>query len=218
MTTKLVIASGKSAGKAIAIKRDQLLVGRAEECDIRPLSDEVSRRHCAVRVEPDIVWVEDLGSRNGTFVNGTRITAKTKVYEGDIIKVGALELKVSGGTAGRPASPADAPAAAVPASWHDEDEVSRWLMADSNVSGMYDTTQTAAAVPTGQEVPAGSDDQATVHGDPSGADKSGAARATIDEIKASRTNPGGLPQEAKKTAASSREAAAEALKKLFGNR
>ena len=99
MGTKLVIATGKSAGKAIAVKREKLLIGRAEECDIRPLSDEVSRRHCAVRIEPGVVWVEDLGSRNGTFVNGHRIAEKTKVYDDDLIKVGALELRVAGGTA-----------------------------------------------------------------------------------------------------------------------
>ncbi|MFM7034226.1 MAG: FHA domain-containing protein [Planctomycetia bacterium] len=206
MTTKLVIVSGKSAGKTIAIKRDQLLVGRAEECDVRPLSDEVSRRHCAVRIEPDVVWVEDLGSRNGTFVNGNKITEKTKVFDGDVIKVGNLELRVSGGTERK-----ETPAAASPASWNDEDEVSRWLLADSTASGIiHDTTQTSA-VPTPVD-PSGPD-----HASPE-ADRSGVTRINIDELKASRTHPSGLPQEAKKTVASSREAAAEALKKLFGNR
>ncbi|MFM8634534.1 MAG: FHA domain-containing protein [Planctomycetia bacterium] len=210
MTTKLVIASGKSAGKTIAIKRDQLLVGRAEECDVRPLSDEVSRRHCAVRIEPDVVWVEDLGSRNGTLVNGTKITEKTKVYDGDLIKVGNLELRVSGGTERKPGTP-EAPVAAPPASWNDEDEVSRWLLADSTASGIiHDTTQTSA-VPTPADPPG--PDNASPE-----ADRSGITRINIDELKASRNHPSGLPQEAKKTAASSREAAAEALKKLFGNR
>lgn len=213
MTTKLVIVSGKSAGKTIAINRDQLLVGRAEECDVRPLSDEVSRRHCAVRIEPDVVWVEDLGSRNGTFVNGSKITEKTKVYDGDLIKVGNLELRVAGGTERKPGSPGtpESPAAAPPASWNDEDEVSRWLLADSTASGIvHDTTQTSA-------VPTPADQPGPENASPE-ADRSGVTRINIDELKASRTNPSGLPQEAKKTAASSREAAAEALKKLFGNR
>ena len=40
MIAKLVIASGKRAGRAISMKRDKLLIGRAEECDFRPLSEE----------------------------------------------------------------------------------------------------------------------------------------------------------------------------------
>ena len=77
MIAKLIVASGKNAGRAISIKRNKLLIGRAEECDVRPLSEEVSRRHCAVHAGPEDVFVEDLGSRNGTFVNGVRITQKT---------------------------------------------------------------------------------------------------------------------------------------------
>ncbi|MBM4021042.1 MAG: FHA domain-containing protein, partial [Planctomycetes bacterium] len=95
MITKLIVASGKSAGRSIAIKRTKLLIGRAEECDVRPLSEEVSRRHCAVVVGPADVWIEDLGSRNGTFVNGTQIQGRTKLADGDMIRVGSLELRVS---------------------------------------------------------------------------------------------------------------------------
>ena len=91
MGTKLVIASGKSAGKAIAVKRDKLLIGRSEECDIRPLSDEVSRRHCAVQIDLGVVWVEDLGSRNGTFVNGRRVH-KATLLPGDTLRVGRVDL------------------------------------------------------------------------------------------------------------------------------
>ena len=223
MGTKLVIASGKSAGKAIAVKRDKLLIGRAEECDIRPLSDEVSRRHCAVRIEPGIVWVEDLGSRNGTFVNGQRIAEKTKVYDDDLIKVGALELRVAGVTA-RSASLATAPQAVEPASWNDEDEVSRWLLADNEPSGMHDTTQTAAAVPL-DDLDGAVAAEAGLSGEtlppnarPPADDSSSVKRMNIEELKASRANPGELPKDHGKGACSSREAAAEALKKLFGNR
>ena len=87
MQTKLIVASGKSAGRAIAVKRNKLLIGRAEECDVRPLSEDVSRRHCAIHVGPLDAWAEDLGSRNGTFVNGVRITEKTKLADGDLVRV-----------------------------------------------------------------------------------------------------------------------------------
>jgi pSer/pThr/pTyr-binding forkhead associated (FHA) protein len=138
MIAKLIVASGKSAGRSIAIKRNRLLIGRAEECDVRPLSEDVSRRHCEVIVGPAEVWVADLGSRNGTFVNGQRISEKTKVVDGDIVRVGALELKVS---CVDPAAKAGT-----------EDDVSRWLVADEKPAGMFDTTQTMPLQPAAESL------------------------------------------------------------------
>jgi len=210
MVTKLIVASGKSAGRSISIKRNKLLIGRAEECDVRPLSDEVSRRHCAVIVGPADVWVEDLKSRNGTFVNGIRIEPATrmKLADGDLIRVGSLELKVS----------CRAPAAA----GGGEEEVSRWLTTDGDPAGSSDTTRNSAAETAGG---AGGHHEETVVGRPrtEPAEAEAAARSTtslsLDELKAARGSkekPGGLPQSASaKKPDSSRDAAAEALKKFF---
>ena len=95
MVAKLIVASGKSAGRSITLKHGKLLIGRAEECGSRPLGEEVSRRHCAVVEDAGSVTVEDLKSRNGTYVNGVKISAKVTVADGDIVRVGPLELKVS---------------------------------------------------------------------------------------------------------------------------
>jgi len=212
MVTKLIVASGKSAGRSISIKRNKLLIGRAEECDVRPLSDEVSRRHCAVIVGPADVWVEDLKSRNGTFVNGTRIepATRTKLADGDLIRVGSLELKVS----------CQAPAAAGGA----EEEVSRWLTTDGDPASSSDTTRNSPA-DTGDG--AADHHEETVVGrrpaEPVEPEPEAAARSTtslsLDELKAAREakeKPGSLPQSAAaKKADSSRDAAAEALKKFF---
>jgi len=214
MLTKLIIASGKSAGRAISIKRSKLLIGRAEECDIRPLSEDVSRRHCAVHAGPADVWVEDLGSRNGTFVNGVRIKEKTKVATGDLIRVGSLELKVS----------CSAPAAAAGS----EEDVSRWLMTDEEPAGMFDTTQSVRTVAVADpaadsssihaEHPiASSGSGVTAGGAGSGISKSSSALA-IEAVKESKTKPGMLPQQPKQGTDTSRDAAAEALKKFFGKR
>lgn len=219
MVTKLIVASGKSAGRAISIKRNKLLIGRAEECDVRPLSEEVSRRHCAIHVGPAEVWVEDLGSRNGTFVNGVRITGKMKVSTGDLVRVGSLELKVS---------------CSAPAAGGSEEDVSKWLMAEEAPAGMFDTTQTLRT--TSSAAGSGNDlatDSSSIHADPpltaagsgvtaGGSSASGISRSSsalaIEALKESRSKPGMLPQSAKKPADSSRDAAAEALKKFFGNR
>jgi len=224
MIAKLIVASGKSAGRSIAIKRNKLLIGRAEGCDVRPLSEDVSRRHCAITVGPAEVWVEDLGSRNGTFVNGAKIAERTKVVDGDIVRVGSLELKVS----------CTMPAAQTPGT---EDDVSRWLMADDQPAGMSDTTRSltpadddaadssasnihgAAAAGSGEP----STDESFVSGiaaapkDESGSGSgSGSSRTVLESLKAGNAKPSGLPQGVKKASAdSSRDAAAEALKKFF---
>ena len=227
MIAKLIVASGKSAGRSIAIKRNKLLIGRAEGCDVRPLSEDVSRRHCAITVGPAEVWVEDLGSRNGTFVNGAKIAERTKVVDGDIVRVGSLELKVS----------CTMPAAQTPGT---EDDVSRWLMADDQPAGMSDTTRSLSpadddaadsstsnihggAASAGSGEP--STDESFVSGiaaapkDESGSGSgsgSGSSRTVLESLKAGNAKPGSLPQGVKKASAdSSRDAAAEALKKFF---
>lgn len=206
MVTKLVVASGKSAGRTISIKRNKLLIGRAEECDVRPLSEEVSRRHCAVIVGPADVWVEDLGSRNGTLVNGTRIKAKTKLADGDLIKVGSLELRVS----------CQAPAAA-----GSEGDVSRWLMADDQAAATSDTTTSVAHAKPSPAEPADSSFVGGLDGGNAGSVDGSATRSSatiaLQELKDASAKPGGLPAHAAaaKKADSSRDAAAEALKKFF---
>ena len=214
MVAKLIVASGKSAGRSITLKHGKILIGRAEECDIRPLGEEVSRRHCAVVAEGAGLTVEDLKSRNGTYVNGVRITAKVTAADGDMIRVGPLELKVS----------CAAPAAANPV-----DDISRWLMADDEPAGMFDTTQTvrvpdvapAATAPRGEGSAAGAVSEGTepaaVAGDSSAT--SVAALSGIEALIAARTNPGGLPTDARAAkAGNSKDAAADALKKFFGKR
>jgi predicted component of type VI protein secretion system len=225
MITKLVVASGKSAGRTISIKRNKLLIGRAEECDVRPLSEDVSRRHCEVVVGPAETWIQDLGSRNGTFVNGVRIAEKVRLSDGDMVRVGALELKVS---CTDPAAKAGS-----------DDDVSRWLMADDKPAGMFDTTRSLpqAASPDAASSRtrigmADADDSspggASIHaGDEPGPGEestsgvgSGVSSSSIhvEALKAGRGKPGLLPQQPKKAADSSRDAAAEALKKFFDNR
>lgn len=221
MVTRLIVSSGKSAGRTISIKRNKLLIGRADECDVRPLSDEVSRRHCAIHVGPAEVWVEDLGSRNGTFVNGVRIAEKTRVSDGDMVRVGALELKVSC------TDPATAAGTA--------DDVSRWMMADDRPAGMFDTTQPVPVQGGGASVAAPSmvkvdaDDSSLVTGIGGAAPAAAAAGDTlvgrsttattsIEALKAANARPGGLPADPRKSADSSRDAAAEALRRFFEKR
>ena len=217
MGAKLIVVSGKSAGKAIGLKHGKLLIGRADECDVRPLGEEVSRRHCLLETEGDGLGVKDLGSRNGTYVNGVRIEELVQLHDGDIVRVGPLELRVS---CDRPAARSNV----------DGDDVSRWLMADDDPAGISDTTRTIRVVGANEAVPGAEDpDHGAEAAGPApekaaaadeAADKSGSVVASaIESLLASKSKPGALPAGAKgDKSESSREAAAEALKKFFGKK
>jgi pSer/pThr/pTyr-binding forkhead associated (FHA) protein len=74
---------------AFLINGDMTLVGRSETCDVAvPGHSEVSREHCGVRQYSDgVITVDDLGSKNGTHINGVRIFEETKLTEGDVIRL-----------------------------------------------------------------------------------------------------------------------------------
>lgn len=96
MQVFLKVATGSHAGKEIAIVTDKFVIGRSDECQLRPKSDSISRRHCVVAVRDGRVLAQDLNSRNGTFVNDNRLPPdKAKVLKaGDHLRVGKLEFEV----------------------------------------------------------------------------------------------------------------------------
>ena len=70
---------------------ERLLIGKSDNCNIRIDSDGlVSRNHAQLSYEKGILWIEDSGSRNGTFVNGKRVSSKTMVRPND--KVSLVQL------------------------------------------------------------------------------------------------------------------------------
>ena len=86
-----------------------LVVGRSADAQIRVLDTGASRRHARIVSMGGVVAVEDLGSRSGTFVNGTRTAGPTVLTPGDIVRVGGTDLEFRDGAAH------PAPAAAHPA-------------------------------------------------------------------------------------------------------
>lgn len=73
-----------------------VVIGRVqEECDLAlPYEKSVSRRHCRIYPSQGTVYVEDLGGRNGTYLNGTQVVVPTSLHSGDMIKLGRLVLRV----------------------------------------------------------------------------------------------------------------------------
>lgn len=94
MKIKLIVASGKQAGKEIPVAGHKFLIGRGERCQLRPQCSEVSRKHCVILIEEGAATIEDCGSTNGTFLNDQRITGRQELKDGDRIRVGMLGLEV----------------------------------------------------------------------------------------------------------------------------
>jgi predicted component of type VI protein secretion system len=95
MKLSLVVQTpGKSAGRVIPLLAPHFLIGRDPSCRLRPASLFVSNRHCAVLGRGNKALVRDLGSTNGTWVNGCRIEEETELKEGDCLQVGPLTFAV----------------------------------------------------------------------------------------------------------------------------
>ncbi|MGD0382871.1 MAG: FHA domain-containing protein [Thermoguttaceae bacterium] len=94
MEVKLVVIGGKNQGREIPVTEPEFLIGRSEECHLRPASDRVSRKHCAIRLQEGSATVVDLKSTNHTFVNGEQVISERDLKNGDRLKVGALEFEV----------------------------------------------------------------------------------------------------------------------------
>jgi hypothetical protein len=78
-----------AAGHQSVVTKNRAVVGRAGDCDVRLMHDDVSRRHALIWREAGSAWIADLGSSNGTFVNGMRLTEPVQVGEGDRVVVGS---------------------------------------------------------------------------------------------------------------------------------
>jgi len=94
MEVRLVVEKGNAKKRFYAIQSGETVIGRRQDCDLRIVSSEVSRRHCVVIVEKNQITVKDLDSVNGTFVNGARITGKRALRSGDRLEVGPLRFVV----------------------------------------------------------------------------------------------------------------------------
>jgi DNA-binding winged helix-turn-helix (wHTH) protein len=78
-------------GRVIELANGENLVGRSVDCAVRLDSTDVSRRHARITVRDDVATIEDLGSTNGTFVNGTRVTGPVKLTAGTTVAFGSIE-------------------------------------------------------------------------------------------------------------------------------
>ncbi|HEV2122397.1 MAG TPA: FHA domain-containing protein [Chloroflexota bacterium] len=92
-TPAALVGEGALGNQRFSLARDLTLIGRAEDCDIYVRDPLASRRHAQVRREPWRYVLEDLGSRNGTLVNGVPITQPHHLQNGDLIMIATSPLR-----------------------------------------------------------------------------------------------------------------------------
>ena len=90
----LVVAQGSQAGQSAALADGVIMIGRGADCQIILDDDYVSTRHARVVSGENGIYVEDLGSTNGSYVNGQRITAPTTLTMSDTVRIGKTILKL----------------------------------------------------------------------------------------------------------------------------
>jgi DNA-binding winged helix-turn-helix (wHTH) protein len=79
-------------GRHVLLAPGDHVIGRDPAAEILVDDVAVSRRHARIRVGSTSLVVEDLGSRNGTFVNGVQITGPTQLHDGDVVSLGTVAL------------------------------------------------------------------------------------------------------------------------------
>lgn len=221
MQVVLRVVGGKHNGREIKLAVPKFIIGRGEGAHLRPSSDLVSRQHCGISVSDGQVIVEDLGSRNGTFVNGEQLTAPHVGRSGDTVRVGRLqfELVMDPARASKKAKVSNVVEAAARTASNPkqgiEDSISDWL----DTEGPADQSRTETIQFSMEETQAIFGDNAESREQSSGeivVDSTVADESDSAEIK--KKKKGKLPPLPKVVHENSKVAADEALKKFFNRR
>jgi pSer/pThr/pTyr-binding forkhead associated (FHA) protein len=229
MDLTLKVLTGRNAGQVVRVPVPKFLIGRSDDCHLRPHSDLISRHHCAILIDNGVVAIRDFNSKNGTFVNGEKVVGQTTLKTGDKVSVGQLVFEIHashGDPLQRKPKVKDVrdAAARVAASGTTRDEdtdVTQWLMEETSLVSAADT-KTNDLTKTQHFSPADLAENVTDPLSANGVEQVAAvALAKTSDSKAGlagKKGPGKLPQVPAVATKDSREAAAEMLKKILRNR
>lgn len=223
---KLIVLAGAKKGAAVPIKKSSFVIGRSRECALRAGSDAISRKHCELRQDDAGITVRDLGSRNGTYVNDSKIEGTLSLSHGDTLRIGPLEFRFEsegqlkqakapkvnnvGEAVARAASKSGTLTGAVA-----EDDISDWLLGEATSDGdspSIGETLTMRTDETRINVP--DESEAAI-------ENAETQDISVEEIaeKGKKKEPGKLPPGAgKPQAKDSREAAMQILKDMARRR
>ena len=90
----LVCVSGVVAGRSYIVSEAGLTAGRADGHDIVLKDDDVSRDHARFQYDNGSLWLRDLGSRNGVYVNDTRLASHKELRVGDVVRIGGSTFEI----------------------------------------------------------------------------------------------------------------------------
>ena len=233
MKTSLRVVGGKNDGREIAIKVPKFIIGRGEKAHLRPSSDLVSRHHTAIRVRDGKVTIEDLKSRNGTYINGQKIEGVHVAKSGDKLRIGRLQLEMvidmAAAGAKRPVVKDVAEVAARTASKTKssdrslEDSITDWLSDDDESPSIGNERSHHASETVHLSLEETTQIKSPLKADGDENDETVAAEmdeADSTEMKegGSKTRFGKLPTREADTHESSTHAADDVLKKFFNRR
>ena len=99
-TVRLTVLTGPHKGNRYCFRKTEgTTIGRASACDVCVCGESrdlnISRRHCTLKFEPPSLLVSDLGSLNGTYINGNSCEPPVFANDGDILTVGGTSLQIS---------------------------------------------------------------------------------------------------------------------------
>lgn len=86
-----VVLVGHDIGRKYALNKPMTMIGRVDTCDIYIDDEDVSRNHAQIDLKDDSLFIKDLGSTNGTLVNGKRVE-EHRLADGDRVQVGSLTV------------------------------------------------------------------------------------------------------------------------------
>jgi pSer/pThr/pTyr-binding forkhead associated (FHA) protein len=128
MQVKLKVVNGSNSGRELNVAYDEFVVGRHEDCHLRPKSDSISRRHCVIRTREGRVFIEDLGSRNGTFIDNQRCQGEVEATNGSLLRIGRLEfVLIVEAEQVLPVPPAAGPQSVDGESSAEDNDITKWL-------------------------------------------------------------------------------------------
>ncbi len=235
MRVKLRVMQGAQAGREVIVPVSEFLIGRGEECHLRPRSDAISRTHCVIAVTDNQVIVRDLGSKNGSYVNGQRVEGEQVVHAGDRFQIGPLQFEiviehVLGGAKRPAARDVKEVAARTAASSNEDLDIAHWLEDEDGTDvsravatpetrqfRIDDTSSLALETSVDGQSKEGEDHTEAADGDATDSeeaedDKDG-KKEPSDRWK--KNEPGKLPPRPTISSKDSCEAAADMLKQFF---